>query len=165
LADRRALTAKRLTMQLKHLRTFIAVANTLNFTRAGERLHLSQSSVTEQLQSLESDLGTLLFDRSRRKLTLTPAGCRLLDFATAIIALNEEARSAVLGEAVDVVGRVVVGGIETLCSESLPLLLQKYCADFPRVAVTLRAGKTTDLRGFDGSLKSWISTPCVPHPP
>jgi DNA-binding transcriptional LysR family regulator len=61
------------------LRTFIAVANTLNFTRAGEKLHLSQSSVTEQLQSLESDLGTSLFDRSRRKLTPTPAGCRPLD--------------------------------------------------------------------------------------
>jgi DNA-binding transcriptional LysR family regulator len=72
LAVRRVLTAKRLTMQLKQ-------ANTLNFTRAGEKLHLSQSSVTEQLQSLESDLGTSLFDRSRRKLTLTPAGCRLLD--------------------------------------------------------------------------------------
>lgn len=50
------------TMQLKHLRTFLAVAATLNFTKAAERVHLAQSSVTEQIQALESDLGAALFD-------------------------------------------------------------------------------------------------------
>jgi DNA-binding transcriptional LysR family regulator len=66
-------------MQLKHLRTFVAVAHTLNLTRAGEKLHLAQSSVTEQIRSLEADLGTTLFDRSNRKWALTPAGRRLLE--------------------------------------------------------------------------------------
>src|SRR5215831_12650615 len=82
-------------MQLKHLRTFVAVASTLNLTRAGEKLHLAQSSVTEQIQALESDLGAALFDRSKRKWALTPAGARLLDYAGTIIALSEEARGAV----------------------------------------------------------------------
>src|SRR5580704_15270267 len=140
-------------MQLKHLRTFVCVASTLNLTRAGEKLHLSQSSVTEQIQSLESDLGTPLFDRAGRRWTLTEAGTRLLDYATAIIALNEEARSATLGETASVTGRISIGGIETLCSERLPRLLLGYCADFPNVAVTLRAGKTADLHG---SLKSGL---------
>jgi DNA-binding transcriptional LysR family regulator len=80
------------SMQLKHLRTFVAVASTHNLTRAGEKLHRAQSSVTEQIQSLESDLGTALFDRSRRKWLLTPAGTRLLEYAIATIALSDEAR-------------------------------------------------------------------------
>ncbi|MBR0752737.1 LysR family transcriptional regulator [Bradyrhizobium jicamae] len=134
-------------MQLKHLRTFLAVASTLNLTRAGEKLHLSQSSVTEQIQSLESDIGTVLFDRSRRKWALTPAGTRLLEYAGAIMALSDEARGAALDEAREVIGGVVVGGVESLCTERLPALLLKYCTDFPDVRVTLRAGKTTDLYG------------------
>src|SRR5215468_3838167 len=131
-------------MQLKHLRTFVAVASTLNLTRAGEKLHLAQSSVTERIQSLETDLGATLFDRSKRKWVLTPAGERLLEYASAIIALSEEARGAALDETREVSGRVVVGGIESLCAERLPALLLKYCADFPAVQVTLRAGKTVD---------------------
>jgi DNA-binding transcriptional LysR family regulator len=134
-------------MQLKHLRTFVAAAGTLNLTRAGARLHLAQSSVTEQIQSLEADLGAALFDRSRRNWTLTPAGARLLEYAGTIIALSEEASGAVLDETREVTGRVVVGGIETLCAERLPALVRKYCVDFPAVRVTLRAGKAVDLHG------------------
>jgi DNA-binding transcriptional LysR family regulator len=134
-------------MQLKHLRTFVAVASTLNLTRAGEKLHLAQSSVTEQIQALETDLGATLFDRAKRKWALTPAGERLLDYASAIITLAEEARGAVLTQTRGVAGRVMVGGIESLCAERLPALLLKYCADFPDVRVTLRAGKAVDLHG------------------
>jgi DNA-binding transcriptional LysR family regulator len=140
-------------VQLKHLRTFVAVASALNLTRAGEKLNLAQSSVTEQIQSLESDLGTTLFDRTRRKWGLTPAGERLLEYAGAIIALTEEARGAALDERREVTGRVVVGGIESLCAERLPALLMRYCTDFPAVRVTLRAGKSVDLHG---SLKSGL---------
>jgi DNA-binding transcriptional LysR family regulator len=135
-------------MQLKHLRTFVAVASTLNLTRAGEKLHLAQSSVSEQIQLLESDLGTPLFDRSKRKWVLTSAGERLLEYAGAIIALSEEARGAALDQTREVTGRVVVGGIESLCVERLPALLLRYCSDFPAVRVTLRAGKTNDLHGW-----------------
>lgn len=134
-------------MHLKHLRTFVMVADTLNLTRAAEKLRLSQSSVTEQIQALESDIGTTLFDRSKRKWALTPAGARLLDYASSIISLSDEARGAALDEARKVGGRVAIGGIESLCIERLPALLLKYCSDFPDVQVTLRSGKTVDLHG------------------
>jgi DNA-binding transcriptional LysR family regulator len=140
-------------MQLKHLRTFVAVSDTLNLTRAGAKLHLAQSSVTEQIQALESDLGARLFDRSKRKWALTAAGERLLEYAGAIITLSEEARGAVSADMREVTGRLVVGGIETLCAERLPALVQTYCADFPAVRVMLRAGKTVDLHG---NLKSGL---------
>jgi DNA-binding transcriptional LysR family regulator len=133
-------------MQLKHLRTFVAVARTLNVTQASERLHLSQSSVTEQIQSLEIELGTL-FDRSRRAWRLTPAGERLLDYAEDIISLTEEAKAAVTQRANEVTGRVVVGGVETLCTQRLPSLIREYCTTHPSVQTTLRAGKTVDLHG------------------
>jgi len=61
-------------MQLRYLKTFVAVAATLNFTRAGEQVHLAQSSVSDQLQALEAELGTPLFDRSRRKLARDAGG-------------------------------------------------------------------------------------------
>lgn len=84
-------------MQLKHLRTFLAVASTLSFTRAGQKVHLAQSSVTEQIQALEADLGVALFERSQRKLALTDAGAALVEYAGAMLALAADARAAVLG--------------------------------------------------------------------
>ncbi|WP_080636564.1 LysR family transcriptional regulator [Sinorhizobium meliloti] len=136
-------------MQLRHLKTFTAVANTLNFTRAGERVHLSQSSVTEQIQALEADLGVKLFDRSRRRLTLTPAGQRLLGYATGLIDLADEAYSAVASTSATVSGNLVIGGLETLCSTRLPEVVAKFSRRYPAVEVTL---KTADSRGLrDGT--------------
>jgi DNA-binding transcriptional LysR family regulator len=134
-------------MQLKHLRTFIAVASTLSLTRAGEKLNLAQSSVTEQIQTLELDLGAPLFDRSRRRLALTAAGLRLLDYASSILALSDEARAAVLDQTGKVVGRIAIGAIDSLCLERLPALLRDYCTAFPDVQVALRPGKTVELHG------------------
>src|SRR5262249_6016929 len=88
-----------------------------------------------------------LFDRSKRKWALTAAGERLLEYAGAIVALSEEARGAVLDETREVTGRLAVGGLESLCAERLPAVLLKYCAGFPAVRVTLRAGKAVDLYG------------------
>ena len=65
-------------MDLKRLKTFVHVARTLNFSEAARRIHRTQSSVTEQIQALEADLGVALFDRSNRKLALTAAGSCLL---------------------------------------------------------------------------------------
>jgi DNA-binding transcriptional LysR family regulator len=140
-------------MRLKHLQTFRVVAATLNFTRAGERLHLAQSSITEQIQALEADLGAALLDRSRRKLALTPAGARLLDYADHIIALADEARSVVRAEGCRIAGQIAIGAIESLCLERLPALVCRYCAAFPDVRVVLRPGKTVDLHG---SLKAGL---------
>lgn len=86
-------------MQLRHLKTFVAVASSLNITRAAERIHLAQSSVSEQIQALEADLDATLFDRTGRKLKLTEAGERLLDHAHELLARADEARAAVTAAA------------------------------------------------------------------
>ncbi|GAA4800676.1 hypothetical protein GCM10023220_31510 [Streptomyces ziwulingensis] len=68
------------------------MAAELSFTRAAKNLHYAQSTVTTQIKNLEEAVGTELFDRSRRQLTLTEAGRRLLPHAEQIIELAETAR-------------------------------------------------------------------------
>lgn len=141
-------------MQLRQLRTFLSVATTLSFTRSAEKLHLAQSSVTEQIQALESDLGTALFVRAQRKLALTAAGKRLVDYAKEILALADEARAAVSAAANVASGELFVGGLDTLCVEWLPALLSAYRAECPDVQVLLRSGNSAELhRGLlEGTL-------------
>lgn len=82
-------------MQFQHLRAFREVAAELSFTRAARNLHYAQSTVTAQIKSLEEAVGTELFDRSRRQLTLTDAGLTLLPHAERIIEIAETARREV----------------------------------------------------------------------
>lgn len=115
-------------MELRHLRYFVAVAETLNFTRAAERLHIGQPPLSMQIRDLETEVGALLFARSRRKVELTEAGRRFLAHARAILAQAElaadEARRAARGEA----GELRVG-----ITSSLP-----YTAILPRVLGSFR---------------------------
>jgi predicted lipase len=62
------------SFELRHLRAFVAVAEELNFTRAGRRLHIAQQALSSQIRQLEDRLGTTLLDRTPRKVELTPAG-------------------------------------------------------------------------------------------
>lgn len=132
-------------MELRHLLTFRTVARTLNFTRAAAELHYAQSSVTEQIQALESELATKLFDRTRRKLSLTPAGERLVEYADQMLLLAQQARTAVSDEAQEPGGLLTVGGLETLCAHRLPAVLAPYCRAHPRVHVALRPGGRGEL--------------------
>lgn len=82
-------------MDLFQLEVFRAVAGELHFGRAAERLHLTQPSLSRTIRALEADLGTPLFDRTTRRVELTPAGQALLDPAAAILRMGERARSDV----------------------------------------------------------------------
>ncbi|MEU4721224.1 LysR substrate-binding domain-containing protein [Nonomuraea dietziae] len=96
-------------MELRQLEYFVAVAEERNFTRAAERVHISQSGVSAQIRQLERELGAELFDRSARTATLTVAGKAALQHARAALAA-----AVALGQAVDEVsdlirGRLTVG--------------------------------------------------------
>jgi DNA-binding transcriptional LysR family regulator len=133
-------------MQIRHLKTFTAVASTLNFTRAAAQVHLAQSSVTEQTQALEADLGVVLFDRSNRKLCLTAAGQQLLEYAQALLDLADEAHAAVAEAAKLPGGTLTIGGLETLCATRISPLLAHFGQVHPSVKLQLKVGSSGDLR-------------------
>ena len=132
------------TMELRHLRTFRVVARTLNFTHAAAELHYAQSSVTEQIQALEAELGSKLFERGRR-LRLTAAGNRLVGYADQVLSLVEEAKAAVDEERGEPDGALVVGALETLCAQRMPGLFSAYRAKWPRVRLSLKEGGRGEL--------------------
>ncbi|MGW1770901.1 LysR family transcriptional regulator [Streptomyces sp. NPDC002104] len=96
-------------MELRQLEYFIAVAEEQNFTRAAERVHISQSGVSAQIRRLEEELGAELFDRSSRTATLTVAGKAALDHARTALAATGALAQAV-GEVTGLIrGRLTVG--------------------------------------------------------
>ncbi|MER5411241.1 LysR substrate-binding domain-containing protein [Streptomyces sp. NPDC002769] len=96
-------------MELRQLEYFVAVAEEQNFTRAAERVHISQSGVSAQIRQLERELGAELFDRSARTATLTVAGKAALEHARAALAAAEAVGQAV-GDVTDLIrGRLTVG--------------------------------------------------------
>ncbi len=130
-------------MELRHLRTFRVVARTLNFTRAAAELHYAQSSVTEQIQALEAELGSQLFDRATRK--LTSAGERLVGYADQVLELVEEAKAAVEEERGEPDGELTIGALETLCTHWVPPILGAYRTRWPRVRMSVKEGGRGEL--------------------
>lgn len=132
-------------MELRQLATFRTVAETLNFTRAAAALGYVQSSVTAQIQALEEELGTPLFDRLGKRVTLTEAGRRLLVYAEKMVSLAEEARAAVCDGA-EPMGTLTISAPETLCTYRLPGLLREFRSRYPQVRLLLRPAPFAELR-------------------
>jgi DNA-binding transcriptional LysR family regulator len=124
-------------MDLQALLTFKVVAAELSFTKAAGILGYVQSSVTTQMQGLERDLQTRLFERLGRKVALTDAGQRLLLYVDRLLALNDEARSAVSG-AGDASGTLVIGAPDSLCAYRLPVVLEAFRREYPRMKIIFR---------------------------
>src|SRR4029077_15088217 len=81
-----------IVLDLELLRSFVSVVDAGGFTRAGERVHRTQSTVSQQIKRLEDDIGQPLLNRSGKDLTPTEAGQRLLSYARRLLALAEDAR-------------------------------------------------------------------------
>ena len=113
-------------MELWQLRTFRVVAETLNFTKASEKLHLTQSAVSHQIKALEEDLRVPLFIRAKRGVLLTDAGKVALKYAIRILDEAEEMRERLAGREIGLVGRVRVAA----ATQALVFLFAPLFEDF-----------------------------------
>lgn len=125
-------------MELRHLRSFVAVAEELSFTRAAVRLHVAQPALSVQIRQLETEVGVALLDRSRRAIRLTEPGRVLLDEARRLLAGLEGTIRLVQRTGAGEVGRLVVGFVPSAANSALPPLLRRFRAAVPGVDVHLR---------------------------
>lgn len=132
-------------MELRHLHTFKVVAELRGFTRAAELLGYAQSSVTAQIQSLEEEIGSPLFDRLGKKITLTDAGQRLLPYAQEILKLHTAALDLVKDHEVPS-GTLVIGAPESLAAYRLPSVIKEYRQRYPQVKIVLKPGLCWEMR-------------------
>jgi len=131
-------------MELRHIRSFLSLAKTLNFSRTAEIVHLSQPALSLQIQALEDELGVKLFERDRRKTVLTPAGVAFQREAIGGLTQLEQgiqnARLAAQGK----VGVVRLGFVSTAGTYLIPKLINQYREKNPLVEFSLRNILTAD---------------------
>ena len=130
-------------LDIRLLRAFLAIADYESFTRAGERLHLTQSAVSNQLKRLEQQLGTRLIERNGKVSTLTEEGRMLQAYARRILKVNDEAVDAILPTGVE--GLVRVGVVEEVAGERLAAILTEFNERHRAVKLELSVGLTRHL--------------------
>ncbi|MGW6354758.1 LysR family transcriptional regulator [Streptomyces sp. NPDC055092] len=132
-------------MQFQQLQYFVAVAETRHFTRAAEVVHVAQPSLSQQIRSLERELGADLFLRARGNITLTDAGEALLPLARRILADADTARQEVHELAQLKSGRVRLGATPSLCTGLLPDVLRTFHDRYPGIRLMIEEGGSHDL--------------------
>jgi DNA-binding transcriptional LysR family regulator len=131
-------------MELRHLRSFVTVAEELHFGRAAERLHIAQSPLSQQIQRLERQVGVALFDRNRRKVELTEAGRAMLTHAREALAQADLAANAARSAAAGSAGTLTVGFLASAAIELLPRIVPPWRAVAPQAKLELVEGASRD---------------------
>ena len=129
-------------MELRQLRTFVAVAEELHFHRAAQRLFIAQPSVSQQIRTLESELGVRLFDRDRRSVTLTVAGSALLGEARDLIARADHAAAVVRAAGAGERGRLRLSLTRSLTGGIAGEIVKAFRERYPGVELDVTVGNT-----------------------
>ena len=124
-------------MELRHLRYFVAVAEALSFTKAAEKLHTAQPSLTRQIKDLEDELGVRLLNRTKQKVTLTDEGRSFFGDAKRLLALAAETVESVRRLHSGEVRALNVGYVSNLFYDLLPKTLASFHQSFPTISVNL----------------------------
>lgn len=131
-------------LDLELLRSFVSVVDAGGFTRASERVHRTQSTVSQQIKRLEDDFGRVLLNRNGRTVTPTEDGERLLSYARRILSLAEEARDVLARPSSE--GAVRLGIPEDFAAYRLTKLLAKFARSRPGLRLDVRADQSKYLR-------------------
>lgn len=124
-------------MDLRQLNTFITLSTIQNFTKTADRLGYAQSSITAQIKQLEEELGTRLFDRIGKSVTLTSAGEQLIPYAVKMLALSSGMKD-MLAPSESIKGSIIIGAAESLCITRLSSIIKAYKSLYPQVDIYLK---------------------------
>jgi DNA-binding transcriptional LysR family regulator len=138
-------------MELKHLTSFIAIAEQLSFVRASKQLHLSQPALTGQIQKLEEELGVQLLFRNRRSVRLTDAGKIFLAESRSTLAKARQAAERAQRAARGEIGRVRIGFVSSAALQILPGIVVAFRKRYPNVSLDLMNLRTvSQVKGLIG---------------
>lgn len=123
-------------MKFKSIETFLALAETLNFNKAADRLHCSQSTVTVQIQALEKELGVVLFERLNKTVSLTEQGNIFLAYARKVLSDTDHIMKDFQNKTV-ISGELRIAAWQSVNMFILPPILSAYQEKYPNVSITI----------------------------
>jgi DNA-binding transcriptional LysR family regulator len=131
-------------MELRHLEYFVALAEDLNFSRAARRLYITQPSLSQQIQSLEKEIGVQLLERTKRSVRLTAAGQLFLEEAYRALAQVQQAVQTAQRADRGEIGQLTIGFVGSSAYGFLPTVIRTFRESFPEVALILRERTTVE---------------------
>jgi DNA-binding transcriptional LysR family regulator len=132
-------------MSDRRLKVFHTVARLLSFTKAAAALHMTQPAVTFQIRQLEEYFNTRLFDRTHNKVSLTPAGERVSEFAERIFDLYSEMENSVRDLTGEISGALTIGASTTIAEYMLPALLGEFKNRYPDINLRLKVSNSEGI--------------------
>ncbi|MGW8452362.1 LysR family transcriptional regulator [Streptomyces niveus] len=132
-------------MELQQMRYVIAVAEMSSFTKAAQRCLVVQSALSHQIARLEKELGARLFERTSRRVRLTPAGAAFLPAARQCLDAAERAAAEVAAAVGEVRGRLAVGLIPSVAAVDVPAVLREFHQRHPKARISLTVGASDEL--------------------
>lgn len=132
-------------MDMKHLQTFVLTARTLNFRKAAEQLFLAQPTVTQHIRLLETELRVQLFDRGGKRVRLTPAGERFLQYADQLLHVYEEGVQELTGWQQGYRDRLVLAVSPLVARSTLPRVMNRFTAAHPDVEVVVNIALSPEI--------------------
>ncbi|WJY13957.1 LysR family transcriptional regulator [Pectobacteriaceae bacterium CE90] len=126
-----------MNLSIKQLRAFMVLTETDSFTRAAQRVNLSQPAFSALIASLEEDVGYRLFDRDTRKVQLNADGIHFIEIARRLMQMHDDAVSEIKSHATGYKGKVVLAVLPSLAVEWLPQVLTQYHHAYPKIKVEL----------------------------
>ncbi|RXZ80204.1 LysR family transcriptional regulator [Paenibacillaceae bacterium] len=149
-------------MELRQLHYVVQIAAEKNFSRAAEKLHIAQPSLSQQLSKLEKELGVLLFRRTTNSVELTHAGAAFVDKAQGILDEVEQLKQEMDDIAHMRKGKLVVGSLPITGSHILPLVLPVFQKQYPEIEIVLVEDSTSRLEQLTASGQTDLSLLSLP---
>lgn len=135
-------------MEIRQMRYVLQVAEEKHFSRAAEKLHIAQPSLSQQISKLEKDLGVQLFDRNMNPVELTYAGERFVESARSIIDKTEQLKMEMQDISKTKKGNLLIGSMPMTGAHIIPKLIPPFQEKYPGIAISFLEETSSDLEAL-----------------